>query len=75
MLQALRTWQEAELRAHRLSFDLGAAVAQLDEPKAERVALELREVCTFSVEMQRTMLELLGECIQPRESAPTADRS
>lgn len=75
LLQALRTWQEAESRAHRLRLDLGTAVAQLDEPKAERVASELREVSAFSAEMQRTMLDLLGECAQPKESAPTADRS
>ena len=75
MLQAVTTWQEAESQVRRLSLELSAAVAQLDRPKAVRKARELQDARDYSAEMQRTMLDLLGECAQPRESAPTADRS
>ncbi|WP_143742373.1 hypothetical protein [Roseateles chitinivorans] len=60
MLQALTTWQEAESHAHRLSLELSAAVAQLDRPKAERMARELQDARNYSAEMLRTTLELLA---------------
>ena len=65
LLQAFTTWHEAESHAHGLSLELSAAVAQLDRPKAERIARELQDARDYSAEMLRTTLDLLTSLDPP----------
>lgn len=60
LLEALRTWQEAEAHARRLDQTLAAAVSRLDLLEAERIAQRLRDQRTYAGEMLHTMLRLLA---------------
>jgi len=61
LLQALRTWNDAEAHRQRLDRTLATAVARNDQRAANDVMLELRDAEIFAEEMRITMLHLLSE--------------